>query len=64
VDGIVLFNELTTALGRYLALPEGALEAMALWVCSHTHSMLRKCHLGSPFYRPSQSAAKQRRSWY
>jgi hypothetical protein len=32
VDGIVLFNELTTALGRYLALPEGALEAMALWI--------------------------------
>jgi Protein of unknown function (DUF3631)/Bifunctional DNA primase/polymerase, N-terminal len=32
VDGVVLFNELTAALGRYLALPEGALEAMALWV--------------------------------
>jgi hypothetical protein len=32
VDGFALFNELTTALGRYLALPEGALETMALWV--------------------------------
>jgi len=32
VDGVVLLNELTAALGRYLALPEGALEAMALWV--------------------------------
>ena len=32
MDGFVLFNELTAALGRYLALPEGALEAMALWV--------------------------------
>ena len=28
----MLFNELTAALGRYLALPEGALEAKALWV--------------------------------
>ena len=37
VDGVVLFNELTAALGRYLALPEGALEAMALWVLfTHT----------------------------
>ena len=37
VDGVVLFNELTTALGRYLALPEGALEAIALWVLlTHT----------------------------
>ena len=33
----MLFNELTAALGRYLALPEGALEAMALWVLfTHT----------------------------
>ena len=37
VDGVVLFNELTAAFGRYLALPEGALEAMALWVLfTHT----------------------------
>ena len=37
VDGVVLFNELTAALDRYLALPEGALEAMALWVLfTHT----------------------------
>jgi putative DNA primase/helicase len=37
VDGVVLFNELTAALGRYLALPEGALETKALWVLfTHT----------------------------
>lgn len=37
VDGVVLFNELTAALGRYLALPEGASEAMALWALfTHT----------------------------
>jgi len=35
VDGVVLFNELKA--GRYLALPEAALEAIALWVLfTHT----------------------------
>lgn len=37
MNGVVLFDELTTALGRFLALPEGGLEAMALWVLfTHT----------------------------
>src|SRR5262245_35241023 len=37
VDGVVLFAALITALGRHLALPEGALEAIALWVLfTHT----------------------------
>jgi hypothetical protein len=32
VDGAVLFDGLTAALGRHLALPEGAPEAVALWI--------------------------------
>jgi Protein of unknown function (DUF3631)/Bifunctional DNA primase/polymerase, N-terminal len=37
VDGVVLFNDLLATLARYLALPEGAFEAMACWVLlTHT----------------------------
>jgi hypothetical protein len=37
VDGVALFDGLKAALGCYLALPEGALEAIVLWVLfTHT----------------------------
>jgi hypothetical protein len=38
VDGAVLLDELVTAFKRYLALPGGAAEAMALWVV-HTYAL-------------------------
>ena len=37
VDGASLLNEITSTFSRYLVLPSGAAEIMALWVL-HTHS--------------------------
>jgi hypothetical protein len=36
VDGTMILHEVTEVLGRYVALPEGAADAIALW-CAHTH---------------------------
>ena len=38
VDGQVLLDELVAVLRRYVVLPDGAAEAMALWVL-HTHTI-------------------------
>jgi Protein of unknown function (DUF3631)/VirE N-terminal domain len=58
VDGAVVLDEIAESFRRYVALPEGAADALALW-CAHTHCFKSfECSPRLNFYSPAKGCGK------
>jgi Protein of unknown function (DUF3631)/BT4734-like, N-terminal domain len=58
VDGAVVLDEIAESFRRYVALPEGAADALALW-CAHTHCFkFFECSPRLNFYSPEKGCGK------
>jgi hypothetical protein len=58
VDGAVVLDEIANNCRRYVALPEGAADALALW-CAHTHCFKSfECSPRLNFYSPAKGCGK------
>src|SRR6266550_401743 len=58
VEGAVVLDEIAESFRRYIALPEGAADALALW-CAHTHCFKSfECSPRLNFYSPAKGCGK------
>ncbi len=58
VGGAVVLDEIAESFRRYIALPEGAADALALW-CAHTHCFKSfECSPRLNFYSPEKGCGK------
>ena len=58
VDGAVVLDEIAESFRRYIALPDGAADALALW-CAHTHCFKSfECSPRLNFYSPAKGCGK------
>jgi putative DNA primase/helicase len=58
VDGVVVLDEIAESFRRYIALPDGAADALALW-CAHTHCFKSfECSARLNFYSPEKGCGK------
>ena len=64
-EGAALLDEIAVTFRRFLSLPPGAAEAMALWVCfTHTFEAQDVAPSSGLCCPPFQVAARQRHSDY
>src|SRR2546421_1614293 len=58
VEGAVVLDEIAESFRRYVVLPEGAADALALW-CAHTHCFKSfECSPRLNFYSPAKGCGK------
>jgi hypothetical protein len=58
VDGAIVLDAISESFRRYVALPEGAADALALW-CAHTHCFKSfECSPRLNFYSPEKGCGK------
>jgi Protein of unknown function (DUF3631)/VirE N-terminal domain len=58
VDGAIVLDAIAESFRRYVALPEGAADALALW-CAHTHCFKSfECSPRLNFYSPAKGCGK------